>query len=61
MAALQVVCPNCGRITSLDIGFLDGQPWTQVSPGCGDCAQAGVRPRSLYRYVIIDVIPEGME
>lgn len=35
-------CPNCGRrYVDFKSGDLDGA-------GCGDCAQAGVRPRDLY-------------
>lgn len=48
-ANVNLVCPNCGNRRTLpanDWHNADGTPY-----GCGDCAQAGVRPRSLYGYV----------
>lgn len=41
---INAFCPNCGkRYLNMRPDFLDNDP------GCGDCAQACVRPRELYR------------
>lgn len=41
---MNVFCPNCGkRYLNFPDDFLGGEP------GCGDCAQAGVRPRELFK------------
>lgn len=45
---MKLHCPNCGKQYDLnaDQAISAGQP-----VGCGDCAQAGVRPRTLYALV----------
>ena len=46
---MNLVCPNCGEkyvFPDEDWHNPDGTPY-----GCGYCAQAGVRPRSLYGLV----------
>lgn len=48
-----VYCPNCGRRDYLPDVIED----VRREPGrirCGDCAQAGVRPRELYELRLTD-------
>lgn len=47
---MNLICPNCGA----KFIFPEGTDWHNgdgTPHGCGDCAQAGVRPRSLYGLV----------
>lgn len=46
---IEVFCPNCGTEMIL---FMDESEFKLARPGCGDCAQAGVRPRELYRLLL---------
>ena len=46
-------CPNCGKRYYYPDLIADVQA-TPDKSGCGDCAQACVRPRELYRLRITD-------
>ncbi len=49
-------CPNCGkRYLNMRADFLDNDP------GCGDCAQAGVRPRTLYRLLLLTAYEDTVD
>jgi hypothetical protein len=46
---IDVFCPNCGKELTL---LMSKKDLGERMPGCGDCAQAGVRPRELYRLLL---------